>query len=502
MHRRTLLLGGLAATMLAARPSPERPFSPATGRPDLVAVNGPEVVAAEALRPNGPLTEVTLQATASDMDLAGTLTRAWSYDGRVPGRTLRITAGHRLRVNLANRLPAETTIHWHGLAVRNDADGVPHLTQHPIAAGANYTYEFATDHPGTHWFHPHTGTQLERGLYAPLVIEDPCEPLSYDSEWVVVLDDWLDGDPDEVLAHLRGAGMQMPGGGGMPHTAMSRTEATSDLLGGPGGNVSYPYFLINGRPPADAEVYRAKPGQRVRIRFLNASADTVFRVAVGGHRMRVSHTDGFPVVPADTDAVLIGMGERYDVLVTLGDGVFPLVAQAEGKESAAFALIRTGGGEVPPTTVVPDELNGGVIGYRQLRPTEAVRLRERAPDRTIRMELTGSMATYTWGFNGKSYNHTDPVHDAYSVGSHERVRLEFVNGTDMFHPVHVHGHTFALGSASGPRKDTVIVLPGQTVPVFFDTDNPGLWMIHCHNLYHAEAGMMAVIGYKRAAGSL
>jgi len=199
----------------------------------------------------------------------------------------------------------------------------------------------------------------------------------------------------------------------------------------------------------------------------------------------------------DTDALLIGMGERYGVLVTLADGVFPLVALAEGKNAAAFALIRTSGGEPPPETVRPPELDRRIVSYRQRRPAESVWLAERQPQRTMRLELSGGMMAYDWGFNGRRFDHTRLADNAYEVAAGQRVRLDFVNTTTMFHPVHLHGHTFATGEATGPRKDTAIVLPGQSLPVFFDADNPGQWMIHCHNVYHAEAGMMTMIGYRR-----
>jgi FtsP/CotA-like multicopper oxidase with cupredoxin domain len=480
IDRRNLLLGGLAATMLGAAPGRENsPF---------VAVNGPEVQAAEAARPHGPLVVARREAAMSQVDLGGKVVQAWCYDGRIPGPPIRLNAGHQLKVTLANRLATETSVHWHGIPVHNDADGVPHLTQDPIAIGADYTYQFTAMNPGTYWFHPHTGTQLDHGLYAPLIVEDPNEPLAYDSEWIVVLDDWPDRDPDEVLAGLQK---------GMAHRAAGQGVSTSELLGGIAGHVHYPNYLLNGRLPADPEVFQAKPGQRVRIRFINAGADTAFRVAMGGHRMTVTHTDGYPLAPVDTDALLIGMGERYDVLVTLADGVFPLVAMAEGKNGAARALVRTGGGAPPRASALPVELERRVISARQLGPAEVARLPLRKVDRTIRLELTGNMQTYIWGFNGKSFNHAKPMKDAHEVSSGERVRLDFVNHTGMFHPVHLHGHTFAIGSQAGPRKDTVIVRPGQELKAYFDADNPGRWMIHCHNVYHAAAGMMAVLGYRR-----
>lgn len=174
--------------------------------------------------------------------------------------------------------------------------------------------------------------------------------------------------------------------------------------------------------------------------------------------------------------------------------MFPLTALAEGKESSALAVLKTGSGEIPPATVRPSELDGELVTADRLAPDESAALTERAPDRTVRMTLTGSMDAYDWAFDGKPY---DPA-ARHPVKAGERVRLVFTNRTSMWHPIHLHGHTFAMaGTAPGARKDTAAVLPGRSLTVDFDADNPGLWMLHCHNVYHAEAGMMTVLGYLR-----
>lgn len=212
-----------------------------------VSPGGKEVEAAEAARGSGPVRKVSLTATRARLDLGGGRTVAsWAYGDRLPGREVRVTAGDTLALTLANHLPEPTSLHWHGLALRNDMDGVPGLTQRDIAPGADFAYRFAVPHPGTYWFHPHSGVQQDRGLYAPLIVEDPKEPLAYDKEWVVVLDDWVDGvdgsTPDAVLKELSG-GM----GGGMDHGAHTMSGekdaegdgpsrmmmgAASELLGG------------------------------------------------------------------------------------------------------------------------------------------------------------------------------------------------------------------------------------------------------------------------------
>lgn len=485
--------------------------------PGYVDPAGPEVKAAEAARKaTGPVTEVKLTATATTLDLGGGRSvRSWAYGDELSGQEVRATAGGTLALTLANNLPAATSVHWHGLALRNDMDGVPGLTQRDIAPGGSFAYRFAVPHPGTYWFHPHTGVQQDRGLYAPLIVEDPKEPLAYDKEWVVVLDDWIDGvdgqTPDAVLAELRkgsnpgrhaakhGSATPSPSGSPSPKSSAAAKPprllvgADSDILGREAGNVAYPHYLVNGRVPEDPAVFTASPGDRIRLRIVNAGADTAFRLVLGGHELTVTHADGFPVEHARTNALLLGMGERYDVLVTAKDGVFPLTALAEGKGRSALAVLRTGAGTAPTPGTRPAELDGAPLRAESLRPAESVALAPREPDRTVELRLTGSMARYNWGFDGAPYT----PEQRHPVKAGERIRLEFANATPMWHPVHLHGHTFALaGEAGGARKDTAILLPGARLTVEFDADNPGLWMTHCHNVYHSEAGMMTVLGYQ------
>ncbi|MFE1834126.1 multicopper oxidase family protein [Streptomyces sviceus] len=527
INRRSLLAAGLGVAGAGALAACDGSGS----APALVSPSGTAVAAADKKRTtSGKTHDLTLTAARATADLgAGITARTWAFSGQTPGRELRVSAGDTLAATLSNQLPNRTTtsIHWHGIALRNDMDGVPPATQSAVRAGRNFTYRFTADAPGTYFFHPHVGVQLDRGLYAPLIVEDPREPLSYDEEWVLVLDDWLDGvtgTPDDVFAELRQGmgGMDMgdthmgsssPSSssghdmGGMSHNTPSASSsggsmgesfmlmgARSSLLGGDAGDVNYPHHLINGRVAADPEVFRSKPGKRVRLRLINAGADTAYRVALGGHKLTITHTDGFPVRHQQTDALLIGMGERYDVLVTLDDGVFPLVASAEGKNATGMAVVRTGSGSTPGTTVRPRELDGVLVAASQLRAADDVRLTSKKADRVHRIELTGGMMTYNWAINGKRFDMNDPTANPIIVEQRQRVRLDFVNTTTMWHPMHLHGHTYQLGS-EGPRKDTTIVLPKTTVSVFFDADNPGQWMLHCHNAYHGEAGMMALVAY-------
>lgn len=447
-------------------------------------------------KPGSKVTEVTLTAAPLTVDLAGTQVRTWAYNGAVPGPEVRLKAGDVLRAKLVNNLSDETVIHWHGIALRNDMDGLPGITQDGVLPGKSFNYEFTVPDAGTYWFHPHKGLQLDQGLYAPLVIEDPAEPGRYDREITVVLDDWVSGigpTPEKILKDLRGGGMQMGGMG----------VATSKVLGGDAGDVMYPLFLINGRPPADPPTFDAKPGERLRLRLINAGAETAFRVALGGHRLTVTHSDGFPVNPVTVDTVLIGMSERYDVLVTVaGSGAFPLVASAEGKNGRALGIVRSGPGDAPKADTHPAELDGRMLELSELRAAAAVTLPARAVDRTYILDLGVAAQGYRWTINGKSVLEEEKVREQstpLAVTQGQRVRLVFNNRTTMFHPMHLHGHTFqvvAPDGGAGPRKDSMIVRPKERIAIDVLADNPGQWLLHCHNIYHQEAGMMTLLSYE------
>ncbi|WP_274916011.1 multicopper oxidase family protein [Streptomyces sp. WZ-12] len=625
------LLASSAGTASATpRPDARRAHDHARGG-RYVDPRGPEVAEVERRRnDSGRVRRLHMEAQKARIDLGSLSVDTWVYGDQLPGKEIRVTAGDTLSMTFVNHLPQSTTVHWHGLRLRNDMDGVPDITQRAIRPGSSFHYRFRVPDPGTYWFHPHVGVQQDHGLYGPLIIDDPREPLEYDHEWVVVLDDWLDGvdgsNPDTVLNELNHGRGSMHGhdgsdhGGG--HSAMAgpgsdhghgRTNdhgaghSTSsperhdrdehDSTGGetrppgwgpavfpnvdldrlvpdvdgsrlgtlglgladqslhdvglgdvplPGtstraavgaapmpaaragrgarrddgprhdgrsgpsrllsdsshsavlksmpGNVNYPYHLINGRTKRAPETFRCRPGDRIRIRFINAGGDTAYRVALGGHRMTVTHTDGHPVEHARAEQLLIGMAERYDVLVTAGSGVFPLVAIADSKGpgKSALAVLRTASGRAPDASAHPRELEGRLMTADRLRADESVRARIRQPDRTISLRLNGNMRSFNWAINGRPYTPSQ----RYPVREGERVRLVFRNRTKMWHPMHLHGHSFTLPDG-GPRKDTTIMRPGERLAVDLDADNPGLWMLHCHNIYHSESGMMTVLGYRQ-----
>jgi FtsP/CotA-like multicopper oxidase with cupredoxin domain len=442
-----------------------------------------------------------LQAAPVDLEVGGREVRTWAYDGGVPGPEIRVTEGDTLRVRVSNGLPAGTTIHWHGQPVVNGMDGVPGVTQPSIEPGEEFTYEFVVPASGSYIYHSHAGLQLDRGLYGPLIVEPKNETLSYDREYTLLLDDWLDGvqgTPEDAMEMLKAGADGMEGMEGMP--GMEGMEG----MGGMGGDVPsrwppdivYPLYLINGRPPEAPEEFEVRRGEVVRLRLMNPSAATIFRVALAGHRMTVTHADGQPVEPVEVDAVRIGMGERYDVLVEAGSpGAWQLAAQAEGTEKMARAVLRYEGSvsaSPPPAGGMPPELKGRLLTYGMLRAAPgAETLPEGATNRTVPLALGGDEKRYVWAINGQRF----PDADKISVGKDDRVRFEYRNETMMPHPMHLHGHFFRVdnGTGEGPIKDTVLVEPMQGLAVDWIADNPGEWALHCHQVYHQEAGMMRVV---------
>jgi len=285
------------------------------------------------------------------------------------------------------------------------------------------------------------------------------------------------------------AGMDM--GGGMENMG---GVSVAQPLGSDTGDVSYPTHLINGRLPTAPVTVTTSPGRRIRFRLINAGSDTAYRFAVGGHRLTVTHADGYPVQPVEVDTLILGMGERYDLVVAVADGVFPIVAVPEGKsDPAGLAVLRTAPGPAPAATAQPAELNRRLLSYADLVAADSAQLGPGKPDRNLELTLTMADGGRQWLINGQPYDRHQPL----DVRADERVRLTMKNRSMMFHPMHLHGHTFAVarGDGRGVRKDTVNVLPMQQLNVDLQTSNPGQWLVHCHNAYHAELGMMTTLSY-------
>jgi len=456
------------------------------------------IVVAPILPPAGaqPLPDrYTLRAASARLSLLGPAnpqTDLWAYNDRVPGPVLRVKQGERLRVDVVNDLPESTTVHWHGLRLPNAMDGVPNLTQAPIAAGGGrFTYEFVCPDAGTFWYHPHLrgNVQVEMGLAGALIVEEP-ERLAVDRDVLWVLDDWRmlrDGQVSQDFDSLR--------------------DAAHD---GRIGNT----VTINGALP---DQFTLESGERIRLRLLNVANARVFALRFEGHAPTVIALDGMPCEPHAPEGgrVMLGPGMRADLILDatgkpgerhrVVDDFFARQAyevitlaydpRKRGRALRGGPLPRLAPNRVPEPDVAAAErhrivFDGGMMGMMG----GGVR------GMMGGMPGMGAGATGIWAINGQSASEPDHAHAPLLTLARDRTHvLELVNNTAWWHPIHLHGHSFRIVTRNGARDarrplvDTALLPPRESAEIAFFADNPGDWMFHCHVLEHQASGMMATI---------
>ncbi len=428
-------------------------------------------------------------------------------------------AGQPFRVRLENDLDAATLIHWHGLTPPWQQDGVPDLSQEPLAPGEAYDYDFPLTLPGTNWMHSHHGLQEQRLLAAPLIVRDPAEAGEDVQEVVVLFHDFTFRDPGEILASLMAGGhadhgaapqpqgvlqraMQtlMPshdaGQGGMDHGGMDHGAM------GAGGahlhDVDYDAFLANDRILDDPEVFRVERGGRVRLRLINGATATNFWLDVGGLEGRLIAVDGMPIEPVIGRRFPFAIAQRLDIVLELPDSesAWPVFAVREGERARTGFVLATANGNV---SRVGGEAAEAVpaVGLDLERRLKATRPLVAGPaDRHHTLTITEA-PDYVWLLNGAPHGDHVPL----EVRQGERVEITLEDQTTMAHPMHLHGHHCQVVAINGERvsgamRDTVLVPAQGNVTIAFDADNPGKWALHCHHLYHMAAGMMTTVEYR------
>ncbi|MCC7048674.1 MAG: multicopper oxidase family protein [Alphaproteobacteria bacterium] len=415
-------------------------------------------------------------------------------DGR-PGLVL--APGQRFQVRLDNRAGLPTLIHWHGQTPPLVQDGVPGLSQPLLQPDRSYDYDYAP-RPGTHWMHSHEGLHEQLLMAAPLIVHEAGAPAM--REVVVMLHDFTFADAAEVFAKL-GSGQ----GGHAMHGAMDHSahaghagHSAGPALSAHLHDVEYDAFLANDRTLDDPEVIRVERGERIRLRLINAATATAFIIDAGSLAAQAVAVDGNPVRPLPGRRFPLAMGQRLDLVLTLPreNGAWPVLARREGDTARTGIVLATPSARV--ARIAPKGRDKAAVADLALERRLVARqaLARRAPDRRFKVVL-GEKPPYVWMLNEATFDQRQPL----AVRQGERVHLTFENPTSMMHPMHLHGHHFqviALGGEriAGAMRDTVIVPAlGGRVTVAFDADNPGEWMLHCHNLYHMAAGMMTTVKY-------
>ncbi len=464
---------------------------------------------------------IQLEARELTWELApGRRVKAMAYNGRIPGPEIRSREGERLRIILKNSLAEPTTVHWHGLEVPNRMDGVPDITQKPVDPGQSFVYEFEARPAGTRWYHTHfkEHRQMDLGLAAPLIIEPAeKEPLAYDREVTLVLDDWATGSGKALpataegtaggrggMGGMMGGGMGGTGGGGMGGMmgGMMGGRGMGGMMGGmrSGDHPEYDTMTINGKAYPATEPLRVRKGERLRLRLINASAEHTHVIRLAGHRLNVTHTDGNPLqAPIAVDAIPIAPSERYDAIVVAEHpGAWFLHCTQPGHASAGeqMAVLYAGHDGKKPEAPEDGIANLELWHYGLGRGRDGLP----KPSGTTRaFDLTlggGMMGSDIWTINRQVYPNTDPL--ALKRGDRARVRL--ANMSMEAHPMHLHGQSFAVLAVNGARyaapivKDSVDVEPHMgSVVLEFTAHNPGDWFFHCHKPMHMDGGMIALV---------
>jgi len=481
LSRRSLLAGGAAA--LAASPLP------ASGQAQTTAPTSAEGPARTILRVERRSIEVNGKSASV-------------YAIRQPDGTFGLTteAGKPFRVRVENGIDRPTLIHWHGMTPPWRQDGVPGISGPPIPAGGSADYDFPLNFGGTFWMHSHEGLQEQFLMTAPLIIHDERDRAD-EQELVVMLADFSVTPPEEIYADLRKsgstAGMGKDKGGGkmMMMSSMNSAKAEAPDL----NDVKYDAFLANFRTLADPETVKVEPRGRLLLRIVNSSSMSNFHIDLGEREGELVAVDGFAVEPIRASRFPVAVAQRLDIRLELprGPGVYPVLAQVEGERNRTGIMLVAGEATVPRFPV-ETEAASPALNLDLERTLRAMKpLAPRKPDRVHTLNLTAEMAGYVWSINNVVWNPDVPP---LPVSEGERVELVFVNRTPMPHPMHLHGHEFQVVEIDGDRfpgavRDTVLVTPGRRVVVAFDALNPGLWALHCHLLYHLEAGMFTTIRY-------
>ena len=417
-------------------------------------------------------------------------TDVWTYSGSTPGPLVRARQGERLRIDVSNGLPQETTLHCHGLRIPNAMDGVPELTQAPIQQGERFVYEFDLHDAGTFWYHSHTysAEQVGRGLNGALIIDEK-EPPIVDRDLVWVINDW----------RVNNAGV-MSDDFNHPHDISH---------GGRIGNL----ITLNG---AEWEDFDVKAGERLRIRLINAANARVMGFKFGGFNPKIVAQDGHPVKPYEPTGgqIVFGPGQRVDLIVDIAGKPGERLAVVDDyyKQFAyTFITFNVEPGEVlrgspldAPITLPgnslpePDLANaetkkvlieGGAMGGLRATVYKGDKVELRKLWRQHRK---------VWVLNGVASSGVD-MDPIFKLKLGKSYRWRIHNDTVWDHPMHLHGHAFRVIERNGkpephtPWADTVLLYAGDVVDIAFVADNPGDWLFHCHVLEHHSGGMGAVV---------
>lgn len=464
--------------------------------------------------------------------IGGRRATAKTINGTLPGPLLRMREGQTVTLRVSNNLKEDTSIHWHGILVPADMDGVPDVSFPGIKPGETFVYQYTLKQSGTYWYHSHSGLQEQSGVFGPIIV-DPADrdPTSYDREYVVMLSDWTFENPDAIFAKLKkssdyynfqkrtigdfsrdisekGLGTTLKNRLAWGRMRMDPTDI-ADITGH-----TYTY-LVNGQAPGSNWTGLFRPGERLRLRFINAATMTYFNVRIPGLEMTIVQADGQNVQPVTIDEFQIGVAETYDVIVgPQDDQAYTIFAESMDRSGYARGTLATRSGmEAPipdlrprPVLTMTDMGMGSMNGEEdhsnhtdseppqrtQQRATRAPKLDGPGVDMTATMPTsrlhepgTGldnvehrvlaytNLRSLEAGYDQRPPTREIELHLTGNMERYmwsfdgkkfsevkepihftygERLRLTMVNDTMMNHPIHLHGMWMELDNGAGSHK--------------------------------------------------
>lgn len=488
-----------------------------------------------------------LYVTDTVVNYTGKNANAVAINGSLPAPTLYFTEGDSVEIQVHNLMHMETSIHWHGLILPNEQDGVPYLTTAPIKAHSTHVFRFPIVQTGTYWYHSHTMLQEQSGMYGAIVIQPKTH--SAIPEEVVLLSDWTNENPNQVERSLhyatdwyaikKGATQNYLQAIKEKKFGVKIANEWKRMMAMDVSDVYYDALLTNGKTTELKPLYKA--GDKIRLRIINGSSSTYFWLGYAGGKMSVIANDGAVVEPVEVDRLIVGVSETYDVMVTIPEsGSYELRATAEDRTRATSLWLGAGTKHAAPvlprlkyfegmkmmngmmnmdgtmndmgmkmslqqmdmnTVMYPEIIDSNqnivTLNYAMLKAPQKTTLPD-GPVREMKFELTGNMNRYVWTLNNKTISESDKI----LIKQGENIRIILTNNSMMRHPMHLHGHFFRTLNGQGeyaPLKTVLDIMPMETDTIeFHASEKYGDWYFHCHILYHMMSGMGRIFSYENS----
>lgn len=483
------------------------------------------------------------------VNFANKKVKAYAVNGQIPMPELHFTEGDTAEIYVHNELNTETSLHWHGLILPNEQDGVPYLTTAPIKAHTTHLYKFPIVQYGTYWYHSHTKLQEQSGMYGAFIIHK--RETTKQPEYTMILSDWTNMKPFEVHRRLHNANdwsaikkANIQKGAVQSYADAIQQNSVSiklhnewkRMLAMDVSDVYYDKFLINGKP--SQEFKNIKAGEKIRLRIINGSASTYFWLNYAGGKIKVIASDGMDVEPVEVDRLIVAVSEIYDIEITIptDTSLFEFRATSEDRIGATSLWVGNGNktyveplkplkyfsgmkmmndmmklnGDLDDMgmqmslqqmdmnmVMYPEGASKKTLNYSMLKSPNKTTLPV-APTKILKFELTGNMNRYVWSINNKTVSETDKI----LIKKGENVRIILYNNSMMRHPMHLHGHFFRILNGNGeyaPLKNVLDIMPMETDTIEFYANETGDWFFHCHILYHMMSGMGRIFSYENSA---